>query len=490
MDNFGLKELTREESINTNGGILGSIIIGLCILNSNRSINSNIMNGLLNYFLMHTSFIKLNSKCLASLLFVLLCSISTLANNSTKLKTTDDVIISLPDSLKPTSSLTREENFKIRSTFILVDKPARLHTMRQFSQNYLGTYLLVANSAYETFKFLPATYFVLGVSTILGMPLTHEEGHRSILTYKNIGSISRPYFNSKGAAYVQGVTDNSLIELRDNDLPNYIRLHTAGLESDYMLAHKIESYMVFSPHNQKLLYIEYLMRKLSLLQYYLTGLFKYDFDLVEETDELKRDIVGHDVYGAVKHIHRPNEEFIRYNQYVDLTKEEKSMIKRIGWRSLFNLASPFLFFKNGFSISQNVKYNLSLGYTMSPFGDFIDQYIWLSIKEQNFMLYFRQHQNKENWFPAAGVGIYDLPLGKRFRTDANIHVWNQPKGLSFTETIGFWGGAFDISLRYLITPNFGERLKRISFDIGILAKTKVQKERYFPGDWCLRMHPW
>jgi hypothetical protein len=31
MDNFGLKELTREESINTNGGILGSIIIGLCI---------------------------------------------------------------------------------------------------------------------------------------------------------------------------------------------------------------------------------------------------------------------------------------------------------------------------------------------------------------------------------------------------------------------------------------------------------------------------
>ncbi|MDY0196971.1 MAG: hypothetical protein RBR68_04065 [Tenuifilaceae bacterium] len=109
---------------------------------------------------------------------------------------------------------------------------------------------------------------------------------------------------------------------------------------------------------------------------------------------------------------------------------------------------------------------------MSPFGDFIDQYIWLNIKEQNFMLYFRQHQNKENWFPAAGVGIYDLPLGNRFRTDANIHVWNQPKELSFNETSGFWGGAFDISLRYLITPNFGERLKRISFDIGILAKTK------------------
>ncbi|MDD4383823.1 MAG: hypothetical protein PHD06_01450 [Bacteroidales bacterium] len=421
---------------------------------------------------MLSSCISLTYRCLIVILFVLLGFIKTSANIN-KVITVDKVETQfLKDTTRCEPTIQQNKNFKIRSSFIFVDNPARLFTMRQFRQNYLGTYLLVANSAYETFKFLPASYFVLGVSTILGMPLTHEEGHRSILTYKNIGSISRPYFNSKGAAYVQGVTDNSLIELRDNDLPNYIRLHTAGLESDYMLAHKIESYMVFSPHNQKLLYIEYLMRKLSLLQYYLTGLFKYDFDLVEETDELKRDIVGHDVYGAVKHIHRPNEEFIRYNQYVDLTKEEKSMIKRIGWRSLFNLASPFLFFKNGFSISQNVKYNLSLGYTMSPFGDFIDQYIWLSIKEQNFMLYFRQHQNKENWFPAAGVGIYDLPLGKRFRTDANIHVWNQPKGLSFTETIGFWGGAFDISLRYLITPNFGERLKRISFDIGILAKTK------------------
>ncbi len=421
---------------------------------------------------MLSSCISLTYRCLIVILFVLLGFIKTSANIN-KVITVDKVETQfLKDTTRCEPTIQQNKNFKIRSSFIFVDNPARLFTMRQFSQNYLGTYLLVANSAYETFKFLPATYFVLGVSTILGMPLTHEEGHRSILTYKNIGSISRPYFNSKGAAYVQGVTDNSLIELRDNDLPNYIRLHTAGLESDYMLAHKIESYMVFSPHNQKLLYIEYLMRKLSLLQYYLTGLFKYDFDLVEETDELKRDIVGHDVYGAVKHIHRPNEEFIRYNQYVDLTKEEKSMIKRIGWRSLFNLASPFLFFKNGFSISQNVKYNLSLGYTMSPFGDFIDQYIWLSIKEQNFMLYFRQHQNKENWFPAAGVGIYDLPLGKRFRTDANIHVWNQPKGLSFTETIGFWGGAFDVSLRYLITPNFGERLKRISFDIGILGKTK------------------
>jgi len=239
-----------------------------------------------------------------------------------------------------------------------------------------------------------------------------------------------------------------------------------------MLSKRAEMHMAFNPHNQKILYFEYFMRKASLIQYYLTGLFKYDFDLEEEADELKRDIVGHDVYGAVRHIHRPDMAFQRYIQYDDLNQEERTMIKRIGWRSLLNLASPFLFFKDGFSIAPNIKYNLSLGYTMSPFGDFIDQNIWLKIYEQKYRVYLRQQQNKHTWFPAAGVGMYDFPVGKRFLLDTHIHVWQQPIGLSFTETKGFWGGAFDISLRYLIAPTFGERLKRVSLDIGLVGKTQ------------------
>ena len=54
------------------------------------------------------------------------------------------------------------------------------------------------------------------------MPLTHEEGHRSILTVNYVGSISQPFFNESGAAYVNGVTDQTLMDLRDNDLPTYI----------------------------------------------------------------------------------------------------------------------------------------------------------------------------------------------------------------------------------------------------------------------------
>ena len=62
------------------------------------------------------------------------------------------------------------------------------------------------------------------ISGLLTLPLTHEEGHRSVLTNLDIGSISSPYIDSKGVAKVIGVTDAVLKDLRDIDFPNYIRL--------------------------------------------------------------------------------------------------------------------------------------------------------------------------------------------------------------------------------------------------------------------------
>jgi len=40
--------------------------------------------------------------------------------------------------------------------------------------------------------------------------------------------------------------------------------------------------------------------------------------------------------------------------------------------------------------------NVGLGYMMSPFGDFIDENIWLKSGLFNFLFYARQFQNKEN----------------------------------------------------------------------------------------------
>lgn len=358
--------------------------------------------------------------------------------------------------------------------FIIKDSPSPLFTMKFVNQNYLSSYRLWSNFVDKNLSERSGN-LVKTASLLFLLPLTHEEGHRSILTSENIGSISAPYFNIRGAAYVKGVSDNTLIHLRDNNLPYYIRIHTAGLESDYMLTIREETLISLDLESIKNLKHEYLFRKFQLISYYLTGLVKYDPNIKEENNESKRDIVGHDIYGAIRHLHRPTMNFYRYTRFDSLTREEKKYTQRCGWLSLFNLVSPVIFGKSNFSLNQNVKYNFSLGYTMSPFGDFLDQNIWVKYREKlNLQFYIREFSNKNNLFPAFGTSIIQYPIKNyKFLLDVSLNVWNQPEKLNFFTNNDFWGGAVDVNLKYpvLFLKN-SHKIKALSLDLGIIYKTK------------------
>jgi ABC-type polar amino acid transport system ATPase subunit len=112
------------------------------------------------------------------------------------------------------------------------------------------------------------------------------------------------------------------MDLRDNDLPTYIRLHTGGLESDYMLTKHVESIGSFDLDDFNHYKWEYWLRKGAILQYFILGLFEFEIDIKEESNELERDIVGFDTYGAVRHLFRPTMNFYRYTRHEDLTVEE------------------------------------------------------------------------------------------------------------------------------------------------------------------------
>ena len=102
-------------------------------------------------------------------------------------------------------------------------------------------------------------------------------------------------------------------------------------------------------------------------------------------------------------------------KYDDLTKEEQDFVKRVGYRSLFNLLTPFVIGKNNFEITTSIKANFGFGYTMSPFGDFIDENIWLSFNDKlNIHTYFRQFQNRNTWFYGGGINIVDYPIHDKF----------------------------------------------------------------------------
>ena len=375
-------------------------------------------------------------------------------------------------------------------SFIIQDSPSQLFTMRQFNQSYLSGYRLFARGLHSISKNETITDMIqMGVHVFFLMPLTHEEGHRSILTGKNIGAISQPYFNKHGAAYVKGVTDLTLKNLRDNDLPTYIRLHTAGLESDYMLTKRVEAIGSFEQDDYKNYKWEYFLRKLAILQYYIPVLFKYDIDLDEETNELKRDIVGHDLYGATRHLFRPTMDFQRYTRYDELTNDEIKFIKRIGYRSLLNLLNPLLFGKENFKFNECTKFNIGMGYTMAPFGDFIDENIWIKHKNLNIELYARQFENRKNWFNGFGVSVNSYQLIDRLSITLSGHFWQQPINYDFNTAESFTGGAIDTDLKYWFSNNRSYGIKGFSVDLGLIYKTKgfLPEELYLEEHFGLRI---
>lgn len=356
-------------------------------------------------------------------------------------------------------------------SFIIQDSPFGLNTMRQSNQNYYSLYRLISNELYRNIK--PKTVKALQIiASLYFIPFTHEEAHRSILTSLKIGSVSRPLIDLRGVAIVNGVSDETLEKLRLNNLPNYLRLHTAGIESDYMLAFREEKDIMLNVESKKNIYYEVLFRKFISTTYFTFSLIpSINPKLKEETNELERDIVGHDVYGVVKNLFRPNERFYRYTNYDDLTNEELRFLKRVGYRALINAASPIFFKKLTLVNKPNTKLSLSAGYTMSPFGDFIDENLYLLLKNKyKIHTYLRQFENKQTWFPAGGVSLTDYEFSSKFSTDVSTHVWTQPDKLDFNTTRSVFGGAVDVLIKYKLL-NF-KAGNSVSLDLGAIYKTK------------------
>ena len=373
--------------------------------------------------------------------------------------------------------LYAQEKQQHEYSFLLVDAPARLYTMRQSNENFLSAYRLgvraLGNALPDSlylFKKIPTGNVMVAIEALCELllyPIPHEEGHRSILTAEGIGSISAPFYNKYGAAYVNGVRDAELRNLRDAKLPTYIRLHTAGNEADYALALRSNALLSWDRETAGVLWVDLMLRKLSVMLYYFS---RDDFSPSDEP-ELERDIVGHDVLSAIRHLHRPDMEFQRYTAYGELTDEEKKFHNRVRYRSLLNLLDPTLLLKTGFTLKSGLKFNLAGGYGMAPFGDFIDEHLWLKWGKLNSHVYLREFQNRSAWFPAAGVEFANIPLSKHWMADATLHGWQQPKNLDFNTAQGQWGGAADATLKFKLYSSAKNGLG-ISLNLGITAKTQ------------------
>ncbi len=368
--------------------------------------------------------------------------------------------------------------------FIVVDSPPHPFTMRQLDQDYLSGYRLFADAA-NTHLRPSASYLVQGLSCLfLLKTMTHEEGHRTILTAEGIQSHARSFLFMERAGYVDGVTDQTLKHMRDTQFPTFARLHTAGFESDYMLATREETLLSFEDEDFRNLVVEYLFRKAALLVYFTEGIFKRDTDGPEEADELKRDIVGNDLYGVIRHLHRPAMAYYRYTRYDDLTSEEHQYLRRVQARTFLNLVNANLVGIRNIRLRGDVRANLGLGHCMGPFGDFIDEKIWLRGRKLKVNAYLREFENRSHWFFGAGAGIVDYPVARRVTVSAAAHYWNQPQDLGFNSSSGKSGGALDVSGSYKLLVRQKSRVRYFAVDLGVICKTSG----FLPEEVVLARH--
>ena len=379
--------------------------------------------------------------------------------------------------------------------FYIYDGSLDYIPMRQITENYSAFYSIFNDLYFDSFSFNDNAFHDslvllpnILVTYLFFTPFTHEEAHRSILTNKGIASISQPICNDKGAAYVKGVSDSTLQNLRDTDFASFLRLHTAGIESDYFLMQKDFENLVFSKSDTRDFKnwvrnsgIDYMSRLISVFSYEFILADMYNPPknklLEEEENEFERDIVGHDVYGFIHHIFNPTAEYGRYWDPCDFSSEEIKFGKRVGFLSLLNLPiiSPMLFNKFYFSINENHIISFNTGYALAPFGDFIDENIYYGYfgaeNPIRLSFYARQYGNKNNWFPAFGLKLLQYSPVDWLSVTAAGHIWSQPKNLSFTESKGELGGAFEMEVMFFPKQN-KNALGDLGFFLGFLTKSK------------------
>lgn len=362
--------------------------------------------------------------------------------------------------------------------FNLYDGRDYLATMNQSNDLFLNSSRVIGNeilskelSVRQKFIYFNAQ---LAFASLIGQAITHEEGHRSVLSELGIGSVSKPFIDKNLVAKVTGVSSETLLNLRNNDFPSYIRLHTAGLESDYAYLKKEDNLFGFSEENIATLYGDYLARKMGTQFYYISLLLKLKSGIKEgDSSDLERDIVGHDLYGMIRHLHRPTMNFYRYTEYNDLTVKEQNYAKRMGYMSLFNLLNPNIWRGKQFNLSKNVTGNFSVNYSLTPFGDFIEQNAYLTIhKKYKINPYFRQYFNKSYTFIATGINIHNYDFNKgKFLVNSSLHLWNQPKNLDFetnSNKFGF-GAKSEVAIRI---SSWNENKKSAYLNIGASYKTE------------------
>jgi hypothetical protein len=291
----------------------------------------------------------------------------------------------------------------------------------------------------------------------------HEEFHRAVMSRYGVNSFNGMNLFPLGAEMVSvnRVNDEDLIRFKNESSADFIRMHEAGIEGQYLLVNRLQRNNFF--YNQNYLHeILYWFLTINSHLYIVSSALPGQVDASTarmnetETDIASRDFTGFDMTAWVYDLFRPNEPYQnrgihpsgtginRYRTTEDLTTNELRYLVKQGRWQFFNYLSPMMFGFRSFPLGDmGIKWNFVFRHFLTSFGTDLTLEMFIKIEEFNFKAAYHNYQNYDHIFPAIEIEMIDYPVKIK-----NIGIYISPKimlGIQpqkqgfFTSEVEFFG---------------------------------------------------
>jgi hypothetical protein len=300
----------------------------------------------------------------------------------------------------------------------------------------------------------------------------HEEYHRAVMTRFQVNSFNDMNTFPIGSELisVNHVKDEDLVRFKDESPADFIRMHVAGIEGEYLMIDKLQRNNFY--YNQNLPHeLIYLLATINSISYVQICANPSEADAmtdelnVMETNIEERDFTGLDFLGWTYDLFRPNEPYAnrglhplgngidRYIKTTDLTAEELGYLKKQGRLQWINMASPMLYGFRSIRLSQNGLYgNFAMHHLLTSFGNDISCTAYLMTPKAKLLFAYHSYQNYNRSYPAieAQITDYETILGaQHFFITPRILLGAQPNKQEFKTNKSDFLGLVECKVEHL-----------------------------------------
>ncbi|GMO41605.1 MAG: hypothetical protein Pg6C_02570 [Treponemataceae bacterium] len=309
----------------------------------------------------------------------------------------------------------------------------------------------------------------------------HEEFHRAVMTRFGVNSFNDMNTFPIGASMVNvnSIADEDLIRFKAESPADFIRMHEAGIEGQYLLIDRLQRNNFFYDQNFANIYI-YLFDTINSHFYVAASGDPAEVDAStdamnrQETGISSRDFTGFDMTGWVYDLFRPNDPYQnrgvhpsgtginRYRKTTDLAKEELAYLQQQVYWHFFNYISPMLIGINKIPLGEDGVYgNFAFRHLLTSFGTDVSVNVFFKKPPFNLVFIYHNYLNYKYYFPAIEAELIDFPLSLGQLTlylSPRLLIGMQPENQVFKtgnpEFLGLAGCRVDFEVTKYFLPYF------------------------------------